>query len=179
MPASSPRRRASPRRPRPRSRSPGRIFPVATLRIPLRAVCGYLLLPGPRLLTVLSASSGRVGVPGGFVDRRDRCPFAALEREWREEVGTRLPECEVLARFVAPEDRGETGVYLLRLAPRADPAEVRFDGERSDGEMRGIALRTLEEMREGVEGRAGWRMRGCAVESTRVVLDWLEERGWR
>lgn len=170
------------------------VWPVKTLeRTRLRAAAVYLLIrprrrletpnsywpaDEPRIVT-LTSSSGKVGVPGGFVDRSDRGPWSAAAREWAEETGARLPKTVELACFIAEEFKGDTGIYLLELHEDASPEEVFFDWKRSDGEADGMVWRTLREMRSGAEGRTRWKMRECAVESTLAVLDWLEERGVR
>ncbi len=166
--------------------------PELTREHRLSAVVAYLVVPARRTfegqagstsarsrLVTLTMSSGRVGFPGGFVDRNDASPWEALRREWFEETGSFLSRTVELACWLVEERRGPTGIYLLGLSDDADPNEIYFNEKKSDGEAKAMVWRSLEEMRRGVQGREKWSLRDCAVHSTRVILDWLEEEGFR
>lgn len=190
-----PAQRAADPLPRPFPAHSLPLFEVTSLNAArrLRSVVAYLLIPGSRtfegergqpnpparLVTLVSACSGRVGFPGGFMDRADTSPYAGLRREWSEECGTKLPPVVELAKFVEQTNKGDTGIFLFALHDNADPNEVFFDRKRADGEASAMVWRTLSELRRACEGRENWRLRECAVGSTRVVLDWLESRGVR
>lgn len=110
--------------------------------------CGYVVWANPapavqalaerdgRLLLARRAFEPRAGfwdLPGGFVDEREE-PFAALERELREETGLGVEHAEFLGIWTEPDYDGRTVLALTWRAllgagePRAadDVAELRW-----------------------------------------------------
>jgi len=103
---------------------------MSNIAIPQPKNAAVVLITGKSRLLMLRTINGNWVVPGGGIEKKDKSPFFAMKREFKEEVGSDLPKLEKkVPKF---NYNGHTMIYVGRTKekisfyPNAEVDEIYF-----------------------------------------------------
>lgn len=135
--------------------------------IKIKNVVLYLFINKYSYVLTVTEKRGTVGFPAGGIEKTDKTVFKAMEREYLEETGNKLPKLQDIRRFIY---NGDTGIYTARTGEHV-PTTL---GPKSDGEIISIHFSKIPDIKEAINNKGSFKLRKCAKRSTPMIFNQLK-----
>lgn len=98
----------------------------------------------------------------GEIDYKDKTPFLAFKREWKEETGFEFPEYEIISLFVYDNINA---IFYIHI----NESNIEI-GNNHDCELIGLYSFTKLELQSLMYDN---KLRKCAIDSTKKLLEFI------
>lgn len=117
-------------------------------------------------LLTIQEKNKKIGVPAGKIEKSDKSVFAAIDREYKEETGHKMPKLINIRRFIYDK----TSAIYVATTNDIIPQTL---GSKNDGEIISMKLTAVDIIRDAIKNNYPFTVRNCAKNSTILLFDKL------